>query len=311
MSESPDHQPTAEQAHELDLLREQIRSLRSQISTINDEKEALFQKKKELVSKRTTVVKEIKDFRSQRDGLTTTVKELKTARTTLNQQIKDKIAHIKDLQQKKDELVIKLNIKEDPLKIRRQIEHLNMRVETEALSFEKEKEVMKAIRDLRKKYDSAKEVGTLLEEITKVSREIDELKTQANAEHRQIQTQASESQHKHEHMLEAVKGIDSLRKDEGDLETQITEKKTKIKELSTQMEELLNKEAKILGVEREVQQEKKRQTQQSMQKKLADKQAEVSAKLKGKKTLTMEDLLILQGMDLDKEDLGIEKTEAN
>ena len=73
------------------------------------------------------------------------------------------------------------------------------------MSFEKEKEIMKQIKTIKKKYNEVKVISTVFEQIQKLSKEIDTLKKQADETHKKVQSRAKESQEKHEHIIENSK----------------------------------------------------------------------------------------------------------
>src|SRR3989338_5453156 len=133
-------------------LRSSIRTLRAQLVEINEQKEEAFRGKNDLSSKIVKLISEVKGFKSERNQLTEKVKGQKSVRESLNKQVTEKIKQVRELHKKRKEIEKKLKIKESPSSIKETIDRLEQSIETDAMSFEKEKKVMKQINDLKRRY---------------------------------------------------------------------------------------------------------------------------------------------------------------
>ena len=276
-------------------LNNEIRQLRSSLNKINDQKEAFFRKKEELNKEISDLIGEIKSSRSERNQLTTSVKESKVKRRELNSEIKKKIDEIKKLNKEKTEIARKHKIEEDPAQIKAEIEKLNSRIETEVMSFDKEKAVMKQINSLKKKYGEASKISDVWGNVHELSKEIDKLKEKADERHRRVQTRARTSQEKHEIMIEASRNIDDLKKKEEEYYAKFIEKKKEFTEINTKLKEKLEQITQLNTKFSEQKTEIKKEKESKQNKKLGDLKKQVEEKFKKGEKLTTEDLIILQG----------------
>ena len=276
-------------------LNNEIRQLKSSLNKINDQKEAFFRKKEELNKQISDLIGEIKSSRSERNQLTTSVKESKVKRRELNSEIKKKIDEIKKLNKEKTEIARKHKIKEDPAMIKSEIEKLNLRIETEVMSFDKEKAVMKQINALKKKYGEASKISDVWGNVHELSKEIDKLKEKADERHRRVQTRARTSQEKHEMMIEASHNIDDLKKKEEEYYAKFIEKKKEFTEINTKLKEKLEQITQLSTKFGEQKMEIKKEKESKQNKKLGDLKKQVEEKFKKGEKLTTEDLIILQG----------------
>ncbi len=285
--------------NELDSLKKEISGLRSNLNSINDEKESWFRKKEEIGSKIRELIAVVKENKAKRNELTGNVRLNKEKRQELHDSIAKRIKEIKDSEpekgageeQKKSREVPNIHF------VERQLETLNRKIETEVMSFDKEQALMKKIKELKKQKAEAKK---MLESVTgsrKASREIDQLKREANLIHTVIQTTAKESQEKHEKILEISKEIDKLKVEEDEAYRKFSELKQKFTEANNVLKsrlDSLNDVYKKLGQEKEQREE---QVKQSRRKTLRQKEMEVNEKIRKGEKLTTEDLLVLQGAD--------------
>ena len=78
--------------------------------------------------------------------------------------------------------------------LQRHMQQLEEKIETEVMSFEKEKKLMEQIKTLRKKYLALKEGSTVFKQLHETSKEIKKLKRDADTSHQDLQTKAKISQ---------------------------------------------------------------------------------------------------------------------
>lgn len=280
-----------------DELTNEVRKLRTRLHELNDQKEKFFDQRNHVSREISELIKNVKGIRTERDTMTTEVKLSKEEREKLNDDIKKAIADAKVLQTKRDELQSKSGLKEDPRFMMRELERMNYKIETEAMSFEKEKKLMKVINAMKKKVSSAKEVMVVSDKLRTLSREIDRMKAVANQAHEKVQVSAKASQEKHSGMVEVSHKIDELKKKEEEFNVQITAKKAEMQPIGAELDakaKLLNEVRGKLGLATE---EGKQQKAAETKKKLTDRADEVRAKLMRGEKLTTEDILVLQGAD--------------
>jgi len=295
----------------IDRLKTDISKLRETLNDKNAEKEAIFSKKENTTKQIIDVIRDVKTLRKERDKLTNKVKSLKKEREQNNSEVLKKIEHIKKVQEESDKLVKKYNIKGDPSRLQREIEMLELKVETDVLSFQKEQKIMKEIKDMKKQLENAKGLKEVLENMNKLSKEIDDHKKQREQAHRKIQTFAAESQKKHEEMHENTKNIDKLRVNEEEIYKKffgIKKEHTDINnELKQKLVEINNMNNKLDQDSNQV----RKKSQDVQKKKLATKADEVTDKIKKRQKLTTEDLLIFQRTIRDEDEKSNPKKNYN
>ena len=280
-----------------DELTQEVRKLRTRLHELNEQKEKLFDQRNHVSKEISELIKNVKGIRSERDTMTSEVKLSKEEREKLNDDIKNAISDAKELQKKRDELQAKSGLKEDPRFLKRELERLNYKIETEAMSFEKETKMMKVIKDMKKKLDSAKEVMAVSDKLRALSREIDRMKAIANQAHEKVRMSAKVSQEKHTGMMEVSHKIDELKKKEDEFNSQITAKKAEMQPVAEELDgkvKQLNDIKGKLGIAIE---EVRQQKAAEQKKKISDRAEEVRAKLMRGEKLTTEDILVLQGAD--------------
>lgn len=288
----------------LNICKKEISELRNSLNQIDSEKEGWFKKKEELNRDISKLIGEVKGSKTNRDEYRKQIQESKAKRDDLNKLIREKIGEFKKLDAEKKKVVQKHNIKGDPSKIKEQIDFLETKIETEALSFDKEKSIMKEINELRKKLNEAGKVSDIWSKATKLSKEIDELKSQAEKFHKEVQSKAKESQGKHEAVIETSKEIDELKKQEEEAFKKFVELKKKFNEVNDKLQEKLIEMSKIneeLGNTREAREREARFARENKKRKegneLMRKKELVQEKIRKGEKLTTEDFLVLQGAE--------------
>lgn len=271
-------------------LQNELREKRKELKQLHDSKEELFHKRQQLRQQISKLINETKALRETRNKLTEEVKQAKTERSKLTENIKGKIGEFKQTD---------TTVKRGPSTgfLKQQIEKLQFRIETEGLTFEKEKGVMKQIRELEKELKNAQKANAGRVHAKEISHDIETLKQQADTAHLTVQQKADLSQKTHEDVVTRSKNIDELRKQEAELTAQIDAKKKELSEKGAPLDEkskLLDEIRKQLG---ETDEQEHKQQAQTKKKKLSDLQKEVQEKIKKGEKLTTNDLLIMQSTD--------------
>ena len=280
----------------MNTLKGEIVQLRSQLTVLNRQKENLFSSRHQVSVEIRKHIGEIKQEKHQRDSLTQEVKLSKTEREAVNKKIKDLVAELTKLHDEKQALIIKLKLQEDPSEIRLQMKKLEHLIETGGISFEKEKEFMTRIKKMKKKYDEAKEITVFDDKARTIKKELDTLRSLSDSAHHSVQETAQKSQKFHEEMMSVSKEIDSFRKKEDELTKQYEAIKAQMAPLG---EELDRKNMEIDKIRETLQQnnvELRVDQQKSHHDILRQKEAVLNDKMKNKKTLTTEDILVFQKM---------------
>jgi len=293
----PEEKNKKELLKNLSKCRREIIELKLSLNQLDNQKEEWFKKKEKTSNDLSNLFKKIKELKNSRNSLTKKVKELKPKRKNYNKLIKEKISEIKNVNNEKKEIIKKFNLKEDPLQIKQDIERLEMMIETEVMPFDREQKLMKEIKLKKKKYDEAEKISEVWKKSDSLSKEIDKLRNEADETHKIIKINADESQKKHEEMIELLKGIDGLKKEEDLAYKNFFEFKKKLADVNDSLKKKLveiNEINKNLGLSKEKAKKEKKQIQEKI---IKEKEEKVEDKLKKGKKLTTEDLLVFQRLD--------------
>jgi len=276
-------------------LQQDIRQLKNKLSVLYKEKESFFSDKTKISEQIKALIKDIQGEKKSRNFLTDSLKDVKVKRKQLNTQILIKINLIKKFRLEQKAVTKKFHIKENPVRIKAEIEKLHFTIETGAISFKKEQEFMKKINELKLKIKGAENISEVFDKTHSLSTEINKLKEDADAKHKHIQKTARESQLKHEEIIKTSKEIDDLIKKEKEAKKLFQKKKGEYDKFNMQLREKIAKLKELTG-EIDTQIKTKREKRQnSMKQLLLQKQKEVEEKLKQGKKLTTQDLLIMRG----------------
>lgn len=275
---------TDEQAQKV---QEEIKQIKQTLNKLNAEKEDFFTKKEETSKKIRALIAEVVESKKERNKLTDSVKDTKELRTKLNQEITSRIKTIGGRPargpRKKGE---------SPDRIKKKIEELSLKIETEAMSFDKERSTNKQIKELKKKLaqmEPAPSVGG-----AEVPKDLKELKKKADEEHKKIQKVAKESQEMHLKILEKSKVIDQLKEEEKKWMNKFLEKKEEFTNVNNELKaklKLIEPYRKEMGLAIA---ERKENEKKKTQKRLEERKKDAEEKLKKGKKLTTEDLLAMQ-----------------
>lgn len=282
------------QSSELRKYQVEIARIKSKWNAAFKEKEKWANSKKESGRAISKLIRELKNKKKDRNVINDNIKALKKTRDQKNNQTKELIEKAKDLNQKKAKLAKEHKVQGDPGKIKRDLDNLNQKLETEVFSFDKEKAIMKQINQLRKEYDKVKEISNVWDQLHKIDQEINESKKEAKKTHSEIQELAKKSETLHNNVLELSKKIDELKVKEDEAIKELEAKNKIFEELDKQLQEFLDKSSEVRQTATEKKESKKKNKRQQDKEKLKEKNKEVSEKIKKKEKLTTEDLLAFQ-----------------
>ena len=304
----------------LDKLKKEVNSSRNELNKIDDEKESWFEKKDELSDDIIEKIKDIKENKKKRDDFTNRVKKLKEKRNEFNQEIRKKISELVKLKEgmrnltkiqenrrfsghKKCSAFLRESKVKDPYKIKGEIDGIEVKLETEAMSFEKEKELSKKLKLLKKLFHEASAIIDAIDKIKKLNSEIDSSKKSSQNVHNEIQKLAKESQKLHEGIIKSSKEIDELKiKEEGAFKNFLNLKKD-FNNINNKLKEKLSE----MGVIREkinkfkLEEDEKRKLKEITL--IKNKEQEIEEKVKTGKKLTTEDFLVFQEALKNKKDI--------
>ncbi len=279
---------------QIEKVKAEINDLRKQLNSINEEKRKWSDQSKGVYESISGLFQSIRDHKAKRNSLTKAVKQLKLERDKLNKRISDSIANVKLLREERNKLQTQYHIKDDPYSLKKEIRGIEMKIETEAVSFDKEKKLMKLINQKKKQLADANVLMDVSKKISNASKDIDKLKKEAKLKHDEIQVKANESQKHHEALLEVGKQLDEMKDDKQNSYGKILEFQKKLDEIQSKLEERLLELKRFSTELRHNKLEKAAKRKEEIQRILKEKELDVEEKIKQKKKLTTKDLLIFQ-----------------
>lgn len=278
---------------ELESLKTELKEYRNRLNSVDRKKEDFFKEKRKISSDVYSRIKEAQGYKEKRNNLTDVVKNTKLSKEELEQRIKTIEEEIHKFKEEKRKILEKLGV-ENPAFLKKNIKALEFKIETEGLTFEKEKELMKVLSKMKKQYENSRSVGEIEKKLDSHFRELRDLQEQAEMTRKIVQVSAKESQKHHIELIESSKEIDELKKKEQELEEHISKHKEEMHRLNEEMNPKIARLEEIKKVLHENNVALKEDVYKSNSELLKAKDNQVQEKIKTGKKLTTEDLLILQ-----------------
>lgn len=279
-------------------IRDDLSEKKQEVNVLNDQKEEVFSEKSDLRKEIIKLIQQVKEYKSVRDECTNQVKELKVKRDEINADIKALIDKHQDILKDHPDLAKVTNAKPkrkvNVPKLKKIIESLEFKLQTSVMSFDKEKQINKEIKDLQGKIAGAGESSDVEGQVAELSRQISKKKKAAKDIHKQVTELATRSQDNHTKVIEISKQIDELKEDENKLAENFNDLK---KQYSDKRKEKIEIEKKLKGVRGDLnkdREEKKQISEEAKKEIIKEKQGEVEDKIKSGKKLSTEDLLAFQ-----------------
>lgn len=276
-------------------LRSEISNLKTKLNELNEKKELWFDKKSELQKQISDLISSVKQIKSEKDSFNKELFEEKEIRDKHNSEVKLLVAEIKKLNKDRKDFLAKHKLKFDPSKLKEKIRNLEESIETEAYSFEKEKRVMAEIKKLKKFYDETSQLNVIVDKSDEVSKDIEEAKAKADKAHKKFKDLSHGNKDGYKDFIDTSKKINEIKKEEEAAYRSFIEFKKEFNAVNTQLKQKLVEvkelQSKISGIREEKQRERKSKEQQI----LKEKARGVEEKLKKRKKLTTEDLIVFQG----------------
>ena len=283
-----------ELVEELNNRRVEISKLRNALNELGKEKESWFGRTEALNAKIKESIRKIKDNKTKRDSFTGEVKELKLKRDLLNKELSSKSSELEKLKKGRAESSKSLDVKGFPSTIRKQMDNLEFKIETDTVSFEKEKELMKKIKLLKKDYDKL----SILQESNKSVREsldaVRKLRKESTDFHKSIQEKAKQSQALHEEILKISAEIDNLKAEEEDAFRKFSEFRKQFHEVGSQLKDKFKLMDEVKSKLDKIQLDKRDIRKREEDSFLKSKEEAVNEKIRKRQKLTTEDLLVFQ-----------------
>lgn len=279
--------------NELNSLKSEVKDLRIKLNNLDRKKEDLFREKRKIGSDIYSRIKNAQDNKHKRDSLTGVVKNTKLTKEEMESRVNVLDAEITKLKEEKRKMLEKLGVG-DPMMLKRSIKALEFKIETEGLTFEKEKEMMKVLSKMKKQFEGTKSINDVSRQLDNKFAEIRDLRQQLDMTKKIVQHSAKESQKHHVELIESSKEIDELKNKEADFEDKIGAIKAEMHSITEDLDKRNVKMDELRKTLHENNVQLKEDVDKANQEILRHKDEEVQEKLKKGKKLTTEDLLILQ-----------------
>ena len=262
------------------------KELRQKLQQLETEKSTYVAERKSLGGQLSPLLQKAKQLRDERNAFTQSVRKEKQEREKLHTELKKHSSVLKELSSVKQED----RKGPSPGFLKQQIEKLELKVETEVLSFDKETALMKQIRKMKKEYAALAESQKNFQSIRTEAKEASTLRKQANTVHAKMQDDAKKSQSKHEELITLSKQIDEMN-------SKVSELDKKIADFNLQIRKIMHEIKPVAEQKQKVKKEFHEKSQQETKVNLAERRKIIYENLKKGEKLTTEDLIILQSED--------------
>ena len=187
-------------------LRQESHAIGDRHSQFNAEASKWAERRNELNRATEGLIERAKSFKKLRDESNKNVAQSKKKRDECNENIKQLYVKMEDIQKKRDP-----NGEHSIRELRREIDHLEFRQQTEVLSPEKEKQLVDKISALRAEFKGRKEQLEKSEDMKKLLDQAQALRDQASTYHNQVTRFAQLAQEYHDQMICSFKEADQTR----------------------------------------------------------------------------------------------------
>ncbi len=279
---------------ELNRHKSEINRLRTELESLAGEKEEWFGKAALLKKEISLAVQQIKDAKSRRDSLTASVRNRKEELKKADEKLSELIAKYNAASSEKEAALKKAGIIKPAAALKKEIAEKELRIETEVISFEEEKRIMRELKKKKQALAEQEKIAPMLEEGKKLSKDIDDAKKQINTLKSSIRAEAAESQKHHEEMIAGIKKLHELKAHANEAFEKCGGLKKSFAETNTKLKENLIGISKLkLSIDE--QREAKRQAEERGRELiLEEKEKELREKMAKGKKLTTKDLLFFQ-----------------
>jgi len=265
-------------------LKKEIQAISSNLKELGGQKEEQYQQKNTLDKQLNALINKAKELKDQKREIDIQISKNKRDREDKNKQYNQSLASIKQAKEerRRQQSTISSNA------LRKQIKDLEYKIQTEALKFNKEKKIMGEIKKIKAKLNEVLKNEEQLKSNSLSFKQVKEIKQAADDSHKNVQELAGKSS-------KIFDELTILSKDIANIKAQRNTVQLVLKNLKSQIGHMNQKLSKILkdwsGI---ADKGFIRSAKKSIDKLLHKKTEEVKEKLKSKKKLTTDDILLLQ-----------------
>jgi uncharacterized coiled-coil DUF342 family protein len=278
----------------LNALEQEISALKQGLALLSRERRGLLEERSAIRNTFFPVIEKVKESRMHRDEETGSVKALKTARDKASSEVKRLAAVLSDHQKAREKKAKELGVQRNAQALKREIEALEYKQETSALAFDKEQKLTKLLKEKKASLAKAKQLDELADKMREAMQVLDSARTVSAKAHHELTRHASASQKMHEEMVSGSKQARELREKLKPMDAKLANISKKYDESQHLLVKKLAEAEALrsqLGIlEAASADEQKKQKQQHR----AEKEQELTSRMKSGKKLTTMDLLALR-----------------
>lgn len=275
-------------------LKSEISSLKRELGSISSRKKEIYAKLEELRKNFRSLIESVKALKARRDEHTASVKSLKSEREAATSVVKKTSEELSKERQEKEKKSKELGVRRAPQSIAAEIERLEFAIETSALPFSKEQKLNKIIKEKKAELKNAQQLKGSIEKLRQYSAQLHSSKTASDSAHRELRLHASVSQKLHEGMLASARKADEIKEKIKPLEKELEAMKAGQSELKPQLDRKLKQFADESREFDSIKAEEEKQRKIEEEKILAERENQLTAKIKSGKKLTNDDLMMLR-----------------
>ena len=284
--------------------KQDIASLKTKLNELNSKKEEWFNKKEDLNKEISKLVKILKAANPEIDAEKKKERELVEKRNELNKQFREQLTLSKDLVKERNTFKDKFGRGMSPGALKGRLEKLEYTVETEAISIEKEKKIMRQIKELRKAVMESEVVTDFKSQMGEISQTLTDAKEKADKYHLELKELLKENKKKFKDYMINSRKVNELKKEQRQAFKKFIEFKTQFSKINSELKAAMKESG-------EVPQRKKKRIKHKPNraprmdriqttfidtaKLIEEKVKEVEEKIRTKKKLTTKDLIAMQG----------------
>lgn len=262
-----------EAKRKLDELKRKIEQNSAELKKISEEKELRYKEKNRLDKLLFSFIRNANEIRDKKTKTDTNIKQLKKSREGLNAELKNLFGRLKFFRQSTYE-----KPKGSLENIKKQIDAIQFSIETEALSFEREKAYMEKTRALKNQFAELQKSSGNIKDPRMFKKDIFDKKKVADETHEKIINLASESSKDFETLTDLSQKISDIKKKKSEMQISLKDYKDKIDALNQELETCLKLWSELAPEELSVKKPN----------------IDVISKLREKKSFTKDDILELQ-----------------
>ncbi|MBI2671383.1 hypothetical protein HYX16_00445 [Candidatus Woesearchaeota archaeon] len=275
---------------EVNNLKKEINSLAKRLQEVNQEKAQKIKDRGSVRNEIRTLLDSLKNLKTSSTGnFKENLEKLRNQRDKCNDEVKKLSSELKELKNKQLKLEKKSKISlDEPLKIKEKIDQLEKKVETEVVSFEKEKKIMDEIRKLKDIFKKSAEFFHINQQIDLVSKSMHEVREAANSFHNSFISLVKSGRERSRQYKEIFRKLDFLRQNEEIKKNEVLDAKKNIDTVNNELN------TKLIAIGKTKINIPKTNKQLENERIIEEKTKIVEEKLKNKEKLTTEDLIVYQ-----------------